>query len=122
MDEAKTTIEVGGDLRSFTADVGARWKAAVAGKPVDISRKIVFQDWDALCSVLTPKRYEMLRALHATPAAGVRALARALGRDVKNVHADIIALEEIGLVVRGDDGTLTAPAAAITSTIHFAAA
>ena len=37
------------------------------------------------------------------PASSIRALARDLGRDVKRVHADVTAVERIGLIDR--DGT-----------------
>ena len=55
-------------------------KAAEAGQPVEPTDRIYFEDWAALCAVLTPKRYELLRHLRRTPASGVRPLARALAK------------------------------------------
>ena len=83
--------------------------------------RITFVDWAALCSVLPPKRYDLIRQLRREPADGVRALARSLGRDVKNVHADIVALHDLGLVARAEDGSRSAPLGEIASTIRFAA-
>lgn len=80
---ALTEIEIGGGLRQAAAEVGAAWKAAEGGEAVDVSDKLRFVDWAALCAVLTPKRYELLRYLRQAPASGVRALARSLNRDVK---------------------------------------
>lgn len=119
---AKTEIEVGRGLRGVLAEVGATWKAAEAGAPVETSNKLCFMDWAALCSVLTPKRYELIRQLRREPAAGVRPLARTLGRDVKRVHEDVMALVELGLIRRAPDtGRLFTELDEVTSTIKFAA-
>lgn len=119
---AKTEIEVGRGLRGVLAEVGAAWKAADAGLQVDASSKLCFVDWAALCSVLTPKRYELIRQLRGEPAAGIRPLARTLGRDVKRVHEDVVALVELGLIRRDPDtGMLFTDLDEVTSTIKFAA-
>lgn len=119
---AEREIQVTADaLARAGADVAAAWKAAEAGKPVPVSDSIYFRDWSALCAVLTPKRFDMIRHLRSAPAEGIRALARDLGRDVKRVHEDVVALEEIGLIERDGDGRLTAPFAEIASIIRFAA-
>ncbi len=119
MTDAKVTIEVGGSLRDFASDVAARWKSAAAGEHVEPSRKIVFRDWAALYSTLTPKRMDLLASLHEAPAQGVRALARALDRDVKRVHADVVALEGLGLIARDDAGRISVEADQIQSTINL---
>lgn len=59
---------------------------------------ISFQDLDTLLKTLTSKRWNLLRALQGREPMSIRALARELGRDVKNVHTDIQALVEIGLI------------------------
>jgi predicted transcriptional regulator len=110
-------------LERAAAEVAAAWKAAEAGQPVaPPTDRLYFANWAALCAVLTPKRYELLRHLRATPAAGIRALARDLGRDVKRVHEDVTALEELGLIERDPEtGGITVPVDEISSTIRFAA-
>ncbi|MEH3118460.1 MAG: hypothetical protein PGN25_12940 [Methylorubrum populi] len=118
---ARTEIEVGRDLREAAAEVAEAWKAAATDRPIPVTDRILFQDWSALCSVLTPKRYELLRHLRRSPESGVRALARALGRDVKRVHADVAALAKLGLVTRADDGRLSSEVDEIASTIRIAA-
>lgn len=47
---------------------------------------------------ITPKRWTVLTALQASGPQSVRELARLLDRDVKNVHGDVQALIEIGLI------------------------
>lgn len=59
---------------------------------------ITFVSWPALMSVLTEKRLEILRHLRQHPTASIRALARELGRDFKNVHSDLATLAAAGLV------------------------
>lgn len=108
-------------LERAAAEVVATWKAAEAGQAVEPTDRLYFESWDSLCAVLTPKRYELLRHLRRTPAESIRALARDLGRDVKRVHEDVTALEELGLIERGAGGRLTMPLDEISSTIRFAA-
>jgi predicted transcriptional regulator len=111
-----------GALNQAAAEVIDAWKAAEAGHPVEATDRIYFEDWQTLCAVLTPKRYELMRHLRASPEEGVRALARALGRDVKRVHSDVVALEELGLVDRDPEtGRLSVAVDEISSTIRFAA-
>lgn len=109
-------------LERAAAEVAAAWKAAEAGQAVEQpTDRLYFVSWAALCAVLTPKRYALLRHLSATPAASIRALARDLKRDIKRVHQDVTALEELGFIERDENGGLTVPVDEITSTIRFAA-
>ena len=109
-------------LAQGAAEVAAAWKAAATGEAVEVSDRLYFTDWAALCAVLTPKRFELLRHLRAKPAASVRALARALGRDVKRVHTDVVALEELGLLSRDPStGEIGTSIDEIASTIRIAA-
>lgn len=66
-------------------------------------RHLAFESWDALARVLTGKRMELLRYVHRHEVASVRALAKALGRDYRNVHADVQALIAAGLLESADD-------------------
>ncbi len=114
-------VEVGRTLDDVGAEFIAAWKAAEAGQPVAGDDRLVFRDWAALCTVLTPRRYDLLRHLRRAPATGVRALARALDRDIRRVHADVVALADLGLVTRAEDGGLSTAVDAITATVRVAA-
>jgi predicted transcriptional regulator len=120
MIERDIRVEAGA-LEKAAGEVATAWKAAEAGQAVAPSDRLYFVSWEALCAVLTPKRYELLRHLSAAPASGIRALARDLDRDVKRVHEDVAALEELGLIERDETGRLTVPVDEIASTIRFAA-
>src|SRR5687767_8768419 len=87
-------------LATAGADVVAAWKAAEAGGEVCPTHHLYFTGRSALCAVLTPQRQDILRLLRGSPAPSIWALAGELGRDVERVRADVIALEELGLLER----------------------
>jgi predicted transcriptional regulator len=90
-------------LRRF----GEVWRMAAADGKIEPT--IGVGSIEELGSLLSPKRMELLRHVAEHPGLSVRALAIALGRDYKNVHADVADLEEQHLLERDDDGKLTAP-------------
>jgi Predicted transcriptional regulator len=59
---------------------------------------ISFDSPETLFRQLTTKRWELVRVLQKERPMSIRGLARLLKRDVKNVHADVKALREIGLI------------------------
>ena len=65
---------------------------------------MTFENWDTLARILTGKRMELLRYVRRHEVTSVRALAKALKRDYSNVHADVQALAEAGLVDTADGG------------------
>ena len=79
------------------------WHRAEGGKTFH-ERRLAFESWDALARVLTAKRMELLRYVRRRPVSSVRALAKALGRDYSNVHADVQALTAAGLLDAVDGG------------------
>ena len=102
----KVEIHVGGTF----ADTKRRVLEAIANAeagPFEPQEHVTFSSWDALTSVMTTKRFELLRQLHTHPEASVAALARTLSRDYKRVHEDVEALENAGLIQRGAQGLHT---------------
>jgi predicted transcriptional regulator len=79
------------------------WHRAENGE-VFRERHLAFESWDALARVLTGKRMELLRYVRRHKVTRVRALAKALGRDYSNVHADVQALTAAGLLDTADGG------------------
>jgi predicted transcriptional regulator len=67
-------------------------------------RHLAFESWDTLSRVLTGKRMELLRYVRRHQVASIRALAKALGRDYSNVHADVQALVAAGLLDAAEGG------------------
>ncbi len=97
-------ITVGGALEESASQrfVDA-WRRAERGETFH-ERHLAFESWDALARVLTGKRMELLHHVRHHKVASVRALAKALGRDYSNVHADVRALTAAGLLDSVDGG------------------
>lgn len=110
-------IVVGGSLEDDAAAFVNAWERAEHGEQV-AERVLSFESWEGLSAVLTGERYRLLRHLHAHPEPSVSALARALGRQYRRVHADVAALEVAGLLAR-DDGTVRATADTIQAEIRL---
>ncbi len=102
MNEVKITV--GGQIEK---DASRRfvdaWHRAERGETFR-ERHLIFESWDGLARVLTGKRMELLRYVRHHRVPSVRALAKALGRDYSNVHADVHALTEAGLIETAEDG------------------
>lgn len=79
------------------------WHRAERGERFQ-ERHLAFESWDTLARVLTKKRMELLGYVRRHEVASVRALAKALGRDYSNVHADVQALADAGLLDIADNG------------------
>ncbi len=99
----KLDIHVGGGFKDTKRRVLGAIARDRAGEDVSEDH-ITFASWEALASVMTAKRFEMLRHLHRQPEATVAALARSLKRDYKRVHEDVEALSGAGLIARSEDG------------------
>jgi predicted transcriptional regulator len=82
-----------------------RWAAALKGKRAGTGAEVIsVPSWDVLGKVLSPPRLEILAAVPELKPASIAALAKALGRDFKNVHADVTFLSEVGLLMLRETG------------------
>lgn len=102
----KAIIEV---ARKGSAVRTARSQLAAArqGKTPDF--RLSFESAKSLFSDLTPARLDLLDTLRKTGPCSVYALAKAAERNYSNVHTDVSRLEELGLIERGDDSTISVP-------------
>lgn len=92
------TVKIGVASRD---QVSARAKAAFGGKKQ--GSHISFASLDLMHRVLTPNRWNMLRAMMGAGPVGTRELSRRLNRDVKAVHTDVQALLSAGIINRAGD-------------------
>ena len=91
-------ITVGGEVEAeATRRFTAAWHRAEQGESFR-ERHLAFENWDTLARILTSKRLDILRYVHRHATASIRALAKALERDYSNVHADVRALRNVGLL------------------------
>jgi predicted transcriptional regulator len=70
---------------------------------------IGFGSLELMWKVLTPKRWEIVRAMTGAGPLAVRAIARRVERDIKSVHGDVQALLKAGVLDRADDGRIVFP-------------
>jgi predicted transcriptional regulator len=78
-------------------------ESTLGGDPAH-ERHLAFESWDMLARVLTNKRTELLRYVRRHEVPSIRALAKALHRDYRNVHADVQALTAAGLLSVSEEG------------------
>lgn len=114
----RLTVTVGGTLEDDLSAFAGAWRRAERGEAV-ADHVLAFESWEGLARVMTGERFRLLRHLHAHPEPSVSALARALGRQYRRVHADVIALEVAGLLER-TTGEVRATADRITAELQLA--
>lgn len=84
-------------------------QAAQTGAAFEPVFSVGFEQMGQMLAVFTPKRLDLIAALRSTGPSSVRALALRVGRDYKNVHGDVAALEQWMAVQRLDDGRVCVP-------------
>jgi predicted transcriptional regulator len=99
-----TTVTMG---ISSAEDAKTRTRRAFQGK--EQGAFIGFSTAELLWKVITPKRWEVLRAMTGTGPIAIREVARRVERDVKSVHGDIQALLKAGVLDRAENGRIQFP-------------
>lgn len=104
MTERRLTITLQSDWKGALRAVAQAAKAdAYQGEVLN------FESPGHFFGQLSEKRWEMVRAAQGRGALSVRELARAVGRDVKRVHEDVVILAELGLLERTEGGGVVCP-------------
>ena len=85
-------------------DVKERLAAAFRDEPQ--GQRISFASVDLLWKVISPKRWDIIRTMTGQGPLAIREVARRLGRDVKGVHGDMLALINAGVVDRAENGVV----------------
>ena len=114
---AETKVIIGGDLEEDATAFLNAWHQAERGESA-CETALAFENWEALASLMTGERFRLMRHIHATPEPSVSALARALGRQYRRVHADVAALEAAGFIDRSE-GKVRASVDKITAEIRL---
>ena len=82
-----------------------RVRRAMTGEDLEDADYILnYPDVTRAFSDITPERYRLLETLQRLGTVSIYALARELGRNYSNVHADVCALLELELVARTPEG------------------
>jgi len=94
--------------RGFERFVSA-WEKAESNGEGEAEIHLNFEALPMLLAILTPCRLQVLKTLRQLGPLSVRALAKELSRNYKNVHSDSRALESAGLLERTPEGELHVP-------------
>ncbi len=114
-------VEIKDELESAKEFVDV-YKRAVKGKsPRGVIDRIYFADMETLTRVLSNRRLELLQTLHRYGSLSIRALAKRMDRDYKNVYGDVQVLKRAGLIEIDQSGSLLTPWDRITAEISLAA-
>jgi predicted transcriptional regulator len=106
----------------FNAEVMAKLEKIEAGETLATpAERIYFGDMKTFLQNITPKRFALMDTLHKSGSMTVYALAKRLKRHYANVHADIKALEIIGLVEKNSEGSYAVPWDEVTASFKLAA-
>jgi predicted transcriptional regulator len=70
---------------------------------------ISFATPELLWKAITPKRWDVLRAMTGAGPISIREVARRVDRDVKSVHGDVQALLKAGVIDRAKNGRIIFP-------------
>jgi predicted transcriptional regulator len=92
-----TTVTFGVASRE---DVSRRAEAAMRGKAQ--GAHISFASPELLFSLMTAKRWQIVRAMAGAGPLSIREVARRVGRDVKAVHGDVQALLAAGVLDKAE--------------------
>lgn len=102
----KAIIEV--SRKGSVFDVAAKQVASARqGRTPDFH--LSFESARSLFAELTPARLDLLDTLRRIGPCSVYALAKAAERNYSNVHTDAARLEELGLIERAEDGSVSVP-------------
>jgi predicted transcriptional regulator len=99
-----TTVTIG---ISSVNETKARMRRAFDGNAQGAF--ISFPSVELLWTMITPRRWEMLRVMAGSGPLAIRAVGRRMGRDVKTVHGDVQALLTAGVLDRTEDGQVQFP-------------
>jgi predicted transcriptional regulator len=113
----KLEVHVGDSLEEAGRRFVNAWQRLANGKRVR-ERHLSFETLEGLLSLLTPKRWALLKHVHRGPVRSIRALSIELQRDYRRVHDDVEALAAAGLLER-DGRAVRADYDAIESSFRF---
>ena len=102
----KAIIEVARQASIFGA-VSGQVTAARQGRSPDF--RLSFESARSWFAELTPARLDLLDSLRRSGPCSVYALAKSAQRNYSNVHTDITRLEDLGLIEKSEDGSVSVP-------------
>lgn len=91
------------------AQFAKAWKAAAGGKRAQPQNSLGFECIEQFAAALTSQRWLLINVLKSTGPSSIYALAKKLERHYKNVHTDVTALLQLGIIEKDADGKVFVP-------------
>ncbi|MFZ4857068.1 MAG: winged helix-turn-helix transcriptional regulator [Desulfuromonadaceae bacterium] len=113
--EIKSPDQVMSELKALARQID---KGDYPGTPFE---RVYFSDAKTFFRHITPRRFDLLEELHRHGEMSINALARLLKRNYKNVHDDVKALEEIGVIELQENGLYSVPWDEVQTSFKLAA-
>lgn len=119
MNDQTLNVRVGQNVVASLRSVAQTMKALDRGETPAPHFEIGFTDVAQMFAVFTPRRWELIAALRKGGPMTIAALAKLLKRDYKNVHSDVVALQEWLAVEKDEAGLVYAPFTDIHVDVHL---
>jgi predicted transcriptional regulator len=113
----KAIIEV---TRKGSIFGNATKQLAASRRGVSPDFHLSFESAKTLFSELTPARLDLLNTLRGVGPCSVYALAKIAERNYSNIHTDVARLEELGLIEKSDEGSVSVPFESVEILFPFA--
>jgi predicted transcriptional regulator len=97
----------------------AAWNRLAEGERIRPYAVLSLEDLPAVVKSLSPARWDLLKALRSGGPRSIYELARRLGRNYKNVHGDVAALLEAGVLEKDAQGRVGVPWDALRAELRF---
>ena len=118
----KKQIQIGvGNAKSTATGFINAWKIVERGEKVEVEQRLDFENLETLLKTLTSGRWVLLKKLRTNGPMSVRALAKTVERNYKNVHTDVRRLEQTGLIGRTKDNRIVVPWDIVEAHLRLAA-
>jgi predicted transcriptional regulator len=109
LDDATTlrvTVETD---EQFYEEVTTNLERLERGEAAESTPTLSFQNYDDLMTTFTPTTLDLIGSIRHEQPASMNEAARAVGRDVKNVHEQLTRLESLGVIYFAEEGQSKRP-------------
>ena len=109
LDEATTLLVTVETDEQFHEEVTANLERLERGEPAESTPTLSFHSYEDLMGTFTPTTLELIATIRREQPASINAAARAVERDVKNVHDQLTRLESLGVIYYSEEGQSKRP-------------
>jgi predicted transcriptional regulator len=109
LDEASTLLVTVETDQQFHEEVTANLERLERGDSAQSTPTLSFHSYDDLMSTFTPTTLDLIATIRREQPTSMNEAARAVERDVKNVHEQLTRLESLGVIYFAEEGQSKRP-------------